>query len=417
MADFTQTAGTLANARKLAGASSARQVRQVEIGNTINYDLFPFLTLYGGKAVLNDGKITDVKARIKSKSAYTMTPELYDFEVAATEFRLTADVAGVVVGSNSVLPMDDTSGFQVNDTINKVDQGIQFLVVSIDSQTQITATCIYNSAGGTVTATSHASIKYLEKIGNANPDGPSAANGTNREPINRINNLQFPIAWMAQGPIQKQLKLYAGGETPNNDYKEEIQRKFVDLNRMREGMAIAGQKTTTGSGSSLRYYTGGLEYLAGSVYNNNSQDGTLSWDDFARGLLPGIRQGGAGMDIYAICGNDVITTFTSYQQKQTRITDTSGESYRQKIYDLDVPGGVLHLIPSEFMQKQARKGQMICFQPDLLTRYFLQNMDLSLDEDMKILGTDWVDRAAIYVVEGLLASNPKAITLVTNVSK
>ena len=416
MADFTQTAGTMANARKLSGASTARQVRQVEVGNTINFDLFPFLTLYGGKAVLNDGKITDVKARIKSKSAWTMTPELYDYEVAASEFRLTADVSAVV-GSNSVLAMDDTSGLQVDDTLNKSDQGLQFKIVSIDSQTQVTALCYYNSAGGTVTATGHASIKYLEKIGNANPDGPSAANGTNREPINRINNLQFLMAWMAQGPLQKNLKLYAGGETPNSDYMEEIQRKFVDLNRMREGMAIAGQKATSGSGSTARSYSGGLEYLAGSVYNNNSPDGTLSWDDFARGLLPGIRQGGAGTDIYAICGNDVMTTFTSYQQKQTRITDTSGEVYRQKIQDIDVPGGTLHLIPSEFMQKQARRGQMIAFQPDLITRHFLQNMDLSLDEDMKILGTDWVDRAAIYVVEGLLASNPKAITLVTNVLK
>lgn len=416
MSDFTQAAGTLANARKLAGASAARQVRQVDVGNTINYDLFPFLTLYGGKAVLNDGKMVNVKERIKSKSAWTMTPELYDYEVAATEFRLTADVAATQ-GSNSVLLMDDTSGIQVDDTLNLVGQGLQFKVVTVDSQTQVTALCYFNAAGGTVTATGHASIKYLEKIGNANPDGPPAANGTNREPINRINNLQFMMAWMAQGPLQKNLKLYAGGESPNSDYKEEINRKFVDLNRMREGMAIAGQKATSGSGSTLRYYSGGLEYLAGSVYNNNTIDGTLGYDDFARGLMPGIRQGGAGMDVYALAGVDVINTFTGFQQKQTRITDTSKEVYRQKILDLDVPGGQLHLIPSEFMNKQARKGQMIAFQPDLLTRYFLQNMDLSLDEDMKVLGTDWVDRAAIYVVEGLLASNPKAVTLVTNVLK
>jgi hypothetical protein len=416
MSDFTQAAGTLANARKLAGASSARQVRQVEVGNTINYDLFPFLTLYGGKAVLNDGKLVNVKERIKSKSAWTMTPELYDWEVAATEFRLTADVAATA-GSNSVLLMDDTSGLQVDDTLNLVNQGLQFKIASIDSQTQVTALCYFNSAGGTVTATGHASIKYLEKIGNANPDGPSAANGTNREPINRTNNLQFMMAWMAQGPLQRNLKLYAGGETPDSDYKEEINRKFVDLNRMREGMAIAGQKATSGSGSTLRYYSGGLEYLAGSVYNNNTVDGTLQYDDFARGLMPGIRQGGAGMDVYALAGIDVINVFTSFQQKQTRITDTSKEVYRQKIMDLDVPGGQLHLIPSEFMNKQARQGQMIAFQSDLLSRYFLQNMDLSLDEDMKVLGTDWVDRAAIYVVEGLLASNPKAVTLVTNVKK
>ena len=99
MSDFTQTAGTLANARKLAGASSARQIRQVDIGNTINYDLFPFLTLYGGKAVLNDGNMTDVKARIKSKMATTMTPELYDFEVAATK-PLLAEIEQPLQGWN-----------------------------------------------------------------------------------------------------------------------------------------------------------------------------------------------------------------------------------------------------------------------------------------------------------------------------
>lgn len=417
MADFTATTGTGENARKLAGRSDARQVRQVEAGNTITYDLFPFLTLYGGKAVLNDGKITDVKARIKSKSAFTMTPELYDWEVFPTEFRLTANVAGVAAGGTGiVLPIDDTTGLQVGDTLNKTDQGVQLFITSVDSQTQVTCTCQY-SANGTVTLNSDASIKYLEKIGNVQPDGPSAANGTNREPINRINNLQYMINWMAQGKIQKNLRLYAGGDAPNSDYKEEIQRKLVDLNRMREGTAIAGQKATTGSGSTKRYFTGGLEYWAGSVYNNNSPDGTLSWDDFSRGLMPAIRQGGAGMEVYALCGNDVMTTFTSYSQKQTRITTPNPEAYRQKIIELDVPGGTLNLIPSEFFQKQARKGQMICFQPDYLTRFFLQNMDLAVDEDLAILGTDWVDRAAISVVEGLLASDPKTVTLVTNVLK
>lgn len=417
MADFTASAGTMENAKKLAGRSDARQVRQVEAGNTITYDLFPFLTLYGGKAVLNDGKVVDVKARIKSKPSYTLTPELYDFEVSPTEFRLTANVAGVAAtGAGIVLPLDDTSGLQVGDVLNKVDQGVQLFITSVDSQTQVTATCTFVSSGGTVTLTSDASIKFFEKTGNTNTDGPTALNGTNREPINRINNLQFLIAWMAQGPLQKNLRLYAGGDAPNSDYDEEIQRKLVDLNRMREGMGIAGQKATAGSGTSRRLLSGGLEYWAGSVYNNNTQDGTLSWDDFSRGLLPAIRQGGAGMEVYGLCGNDVMTTFTSYQQKQTRITNPQ-EAYRQKIYDLEVPGGVLHLIPSEFMNKQARRGQMICFQPDLLTRFFLQNMDLSVDRDMRVLGTDWVDRAAMYVVEGLLPSNPKAITLVTNVQK
>ena len=212
------------------------------------------------------------------------------------------------------------------------------------------------------------------------------------------------------------MKLYAGGDSPGSDFNEEVNRGLVDLNRMREGTSIAGQKASNGSGTSRVLLTGGLEYWAGSVYNNNSQDGTLSWDDFSRGLMPAIRQGGAGMEVYALAGNDVITTFTAYQQRQTRITDPS-EAYRQKIYDLEVPGGVLHLIPSEFMNKASRKGQMIAFQPDLLTRYFLQNMDLSVDKDMRILGTDWVDRTALYVVEGLLASNPKAITLCTNILK
>ncbi len=415
MSDVTATAGTLENARKLAGRSDARQVRQVLEGNLISYDMFPFLTLLGGKAVMNDGKITDAKARIKSEKSWTLTPELYDFEVAPTEFRLTANV-NTTQGSNSVLLLDDTSGIQANDMLNKVDQTTQFRVVSIDSQTQVTALCTYLSAGGTVAMTSDSSIKYFEKIGNANGDGPSAANGTNREPINRINNLQFMIQWMAQGPLQKNVQLFAGGEKPNSDYEKEMARKNVDLNRMREGGMIAGQKATIGSGSTRALIAGGLEWWAGSVYNNNSQDGTLAWDDFSRGLVPACRQGGAGMDVYMLCGNDVMTTFTSYAQKQTRITEQK-EAYRQKIIDLEVPSGTVHLIPSEFMNKQARRGQAIGFQPDLLTRMYLQNMDLQEDTDMKILGTDWVDRAAMYVVEGLLCSDPKAVTLLTNIRK
>lgn len=416
MADFSATTGTFENAIKLAGRTDSQQVRHVlESGNLVHADMFPFLTMYGGKAVTAEGNIQEVKGKIKSKSTYTLTPELYDDEVAPTEFRVTADVTGCNVGDTVTVNLDDTSGLQVDDVLNKVDQEyLQLRVATIASTTQITAEVILNSTGGT-TMTLHASIKYLEKLGNSQTDGPTARNGTNRKQVNRTVNLQFMIAWAAQGPLQKNLNIYGrnGIMGPGVDFKDEIAKKLVDLNRMREGQAVAGQGTSTGSGTTRRLYSKGLIGWAGSVYNNTSPDGTMTWEDIAKGLIPKARAGGNGMEVYGIAGNDVLSMFTHFQQKQNRVTSPSKE-YAHNIQTFEVPGGVLKLIPSEFMNKEARRGQMITFNPNYLTRCYLQNMDLSFDGDLRVLGTDWVDRVAHYVVEGLMSSNPKHICIHTN---
>jgi hypothetical protein len=411
MADFTPS-NTYENLTKLAGRSDARQVRQVlDMGNMITFDKFPFLTFLGGKAVGTDGKETTVKPMIQSDSVFTLTPELYDDEVSPTEFRLTSDTTGMTVGSVSTFALDTTAGIEIGDTLKFVNQGIVINVVTVASATSITATVVLNNSGGT-TATSDVNVRYLQKTGNNSVDGPTGINGTNREPTNRTNNLNFGLAWMAIGPLQKNLKLY--NEAENNQWKKIQKMKLIDMNRNREGQFIGGLKASVGTGSSRILYGDGLEGWAASVFNNTTPDGTLSYDDFSRGLMPKAMSGGGQGEIWGLCGNDVAVTFSSYVQKQFRATNATSE-YGFNVKKIECPQGTLNLIPSEYMNTEARRGQLITFNPKLLRRAFLNNMDLALDTDLMALGTAWVDRAAYSVAEALMASNPKAITLHTNI--
>ena len=411
MSGFTPT-NSWANAAKLAGRSDARQIRDVgDKLNLITGDRYSFLRLLGGSGMVDGKKITK-QGLISSRAVKSLTPELYDWEAAPHQFRLTANASAAMdAGDSANLTLDTTAGIEVGDIINKVDQQAQARVTAVTSNTVIAVTCIY-SASGSITWTLDANIKYIEKLGSAQSDGHQVGTGTNREPTNRTNNLQFHVHAFSQGLLQRNLSLYSSG---GNDGKQERKRLIMDMQRSREMTMLFGRLSDTGSGSTRVLTANGLEGLAGTVFNNAAAGGELVWSDFANLLMEAARSGGGSNEVMGICGTKVLNALSSYSQSQKRVTDSSKE-YRANTTVLETPGGTLTLLGSEAMNSDARAGQMITFQPDLLERCYLQNVDMQVISG-KSLGNELADREALVVCETLLASNPKAITLHTNILK
>ncbi len=412
MQSFTPSA-SWNSALKYAGLADGRQVRQFAEGNLITRAKSPLLALLGGKGYDSDGKPKSFKGLIKSKGFNTLTPEVYDTEISPRVFKQTADTASTAQGASVALAVNTTAGMIVNQVLLKVDQRVQARVTSVDSGVQATVTLI-KTPGAAAIILLASDLAMWEKHGTANIGGPTVGDGANRELINRTNNLQFSLSPMAQDFQNKLLMHYTvqGGQKTDS-FKDELEMNMREMQMGREGDLIGGIKATEGTGANRRYYADGMENLAGSVFENQDPNGGLSWDDLTQLALPTAMRAGTGNVIYALAGWRATNVFSSYVQKQMRITDAR-ENYAVNCSEIEINGKILRLIPSDFMDSDAREGQMISFVPDYLTRCYLEGLDLSYLPKLDV-GNVLVERSAWAVCEGLIISNPDAITIWSNI--
>lgn len=412
MQSFTPSA-SWDSALKYAGRADGRQVREFAPGNMITRSKLPLLALYGGKAFSSDGKEISIKGLIKSKAFQTLTPELLDNEVAPRVFKQTADTASTAQGASVAVALNSTAGIIPNMRLYKVNQRVTALVTAVDSTTQVTVTLIATPGAASVVLTADDTAQW-ERGGTANIGGPTVGDGANREPITRTNYLQFHLQPMAQDFLNALLKHYVqSGGSKVNSFKDELEAVIREFNMGRDSDAIGGVQASTGSGSSRRYFSNGLENQAGTVFENQGAQGSLSWDDLTQLAMPTACRAGTGNVLYALCGWRAMNVFSSFVQRQMRITDER-DAYRVTTREIEINGKILRFLPCDFMDSEAREGQMISFVPDLLTRCYLEGLDVSFLPKLEV-GNVLVERAAWAVCECLMASNPDAITIWTNI--
>lgn len=415
MSEFTPAA-TWAAGRKVAGVSDARQVRDVKFGNAITYAKFPYLALHADKVPGEDGKVRDQAPTIKNRSVNTLTPELYDDEVAPTTFRLTADSAALAVGDTATLVLDDASGLAEGMELNHPGIGAMARITSV-SGTSVAIKVVYTATGAAWTA-GEAGVKNLEKLQSASGDAPTVSTGTYREQINRINGLQFSWMAMSQGILQQHLSLHGnpGGEGQNQDWKREQKLKMIDFQRMRENhMILSPAYYTEGTGDSRIIHSKGMLGWAGGVTPNPDETGAITFENFVNVHMASARESGGSSEVYALAGLPVITALTAIMRDKQRIT-TQSETYKALTTTFETPAGNLKLIRCDAMDTQTRIGQMITFMPEYLERCFLEGLDLKYMEGLElnnILG----QRAALLICEALMASNPKSIKLHTGIRR
>jgi hypothetical protein len=408
-------AATWGNARKVAGASDARQVRNVKYGNRITYAKNRFLALFGDEIPGEDGRAKMDAPTISSRGVKTLTPELYDEEVAPWIFQNTVASAAGTVGDSVDLILHSVAGLEVGNKLGCPDVAAEGRITVINGTTVTVK--IIGSTNGSVAWPAGDSYN-IEKMAGASADAPTIGVGTYREKINRINGLQFSLKAMSQGILQGLLSLHGeqGGEGVNQDWKREVKNKTIDMNKDRENNLIASQfYYTEGTGDSRIIHAKGLIGWAGGVVPNQNPDGALPYEDFVNVHMAAAREKGGSFEVWALGGLGISTVLSSYQQKQIRITNVS-EKYKAGVTTIETPGGILKLVLCDFFDTVLRQGQMLTFMPDYLERCYLEGLDMKMFDGLEInniLG----NRAALGVCEALMSSNPNHIKLHTNIKK
>jgi hypothetical protein len=401
---------------KVAGQSSAREVRDVkEIGPLIVPGPFQFCNLVGNKMVGDDKKKKDMMPAIGSEQAYALEPEVYDYGIAPWEFNIISADAGADVGSSYDWTLNEVDGLEAPMVLHHVDDGVWARINSVNTSTNVVNVTIIVNEGGVANMSTDANKAQLEIISSSFTDAPTVPDGVNREPENRTNYIQFMIAAITEGILHRNQKLYADGEEAGQYFKAEMKRRLMELYVMREGWMTAGQKYSEGSGASRRLYAGGLEWAAGSVYENNTAGGEASYDTFLDMLETATAAGMTDDKLYILCDSAFARVVTKYGTEKKQVHDNSNK-YVTNITEVETPIVDVCLVKSQFLNKAARRGQGIAFQPSLLKRRFLRNMDLTYDPNLNVPNV-LLNRAAYYVAETMNFSNPNAITLISGFMK
>jgi hypothetical protein len=415
MAEFTPTA-TWGAARKVAGISDARQVRDVKYGNRLTYAKNRFLALMGDEIPGEDKRAKSDAPVIKSRAVKTLTPELYDEEVAPTTFQNTVASAAGGVGDSIDLTLNSVAGLEPGIKMADPATGVEGRITAINGL--VVTVKVVGTPGGAVVWPADAANHNIEKLSGASGDAPTVGVGTYREKINRINGLQFSLKAMSQGILQSLLSLHGeeGGEGQNEDWKRELKNKMLDFNRERENNQIASQYYySEGAGDSRVIHAKGLIGWAGGVVPNPNPDGTINFDDFSNVHLAAAREKGGSFEVWALGGLGISTLFTKWQREQIRITNVT-EKYKAGVSTIELPGGIIKLVLCDFFDTVMRQGQMLTFMPDYLERLYLKGLDMKVAEGLElnnILGM----RAALMVCEAMMSSNPTHIKLHTNLRK
>lgn len=415
MAEFTPAA-TWGSARKVAGLSDARQVRDVKYGNRLTYAKNRFLALMGDEIPGEDKRAKSDAPVIKSRAVKTLTPELYDEEVAPTTFRNSVASAAGAVGDTVDLTLNSAAGLEVGIKVGHPTLGLEGRITAINGTT--VSVKVVGTPGGAIAWTADDTNHNIEKLSGASGDAPTIGVGTYREKINRINGLQFSTKAMSQGILQSLLSLHGeeGGEGQNEDWKREQKNKMIDFARERENNQIASQYYySEGAGDSRVIHAKGLIGWAGGIVPNTNPDGEVSYDDFQNVHMGAAREKGGSFEVWALGGLGISTLISKWQRDQIRIT-TVTEKYKAGVTTIETPSGILKLVLCDFFDTIMRQGQMLTFMPDYLERCYLKGLDYKVAEGLElnnILGM----RAALLVCEAMMSSNPTHIKLHTNLRK
>lgn len=415
MSDFNP-ASTFANARRVAGASDSRQIRDAKYGSNITYAKTRFLAMFGTQVPGEDGRNKSVTPELETRTTTTLTPEIYDSEVAPTTVRNTAATAALNVGSTATLTLNTAAGLEPGVLLNNPAIGASARITAISGNTADIV--VVSSAQGSV-IWDEGSTNNLEVLNMASGDAPTVGVGSYRDRIQRTNNLQFSIKALSQGILEKHLALYGnrGGDAPNMEFMQEKKDALIDFQRRRENQMILSQSaTSTGSGDSRILYAKGMIGWAGAVVPNPNEDGSMDYFTLMDTTMAAARETGGSFEIWGLCGQRVANVLQTLLLNKTIRVTTITDKFKVNYQKFELPGGILNLVLCDAMDTSVRVGQLLTFHAEDLYRYVLKGLDLQYQEGLElnnILG----ERAAYMVCEALMATNPGGIKLHTNIMK
>lgn len=402
--------GSFTQAVQLATSSQARAVPHVLSDRHIfTQHLFPFISKFFSvdEPSLGPGQQKfKMPGQIKSQRTWVMQPKLYDFGSLPTQFTANGAVAALTLDTNANLTLTATTGLRKYAKLKNRATGAVVQVQSVTSSTVVVVKAFAGGAAGNgIDAIADAS--KFDFIGYAYPDGAQTQIGNRATPQERSNYLELDITETDIGIMAERFKLFPDS---TNGHENNLLINAMQHNEGRERRMLFGEvrdDSATITGETITAMKG-LEAWSDVEYDAG---GTLTMDEYRMTVAPVIWQAGGGSKKYALAGNTVMSVFDNLLDGRV-VYDKNPDKLGVRTKFVEAAAGMLEIMGSQPMHE--REGMMMCFDPELMTRFYLEGLDMAL---MKEVGpSDYMRKRDAWVTcETLLVHNPDSIAIVTNI--
>jgi len=403
---------THSNAVKLAQDNSGLWVPEYEpFANIIDQERFPFLTLLGGEDIDPSGQFGATKKRtvpalIQSEKSSSMEPKIVTHLPIPVKFTVNGAATSLSSGSTKAVTLDATGGLKKYALLRARATGS---VVIVDAITSTTVVSVYPFTGGTSGDGSDniADNETFDLIGYAYPDGASYGDGISTTPATASNYMQFHVNEYGQGILAKEQKRYPG---ESNTLEIERLEALIQHNRGRENAMVFGKKSenTSVTGYGTVYSQDGLINLSTRTIDAG---GSITYDEWESSVMPSVVENGGAGNLHALTGYKPLAVFNNIARDYIQ-TDRKDTVFGNKVKRLETGVGDLVLHGAQYMD--SRDGQMIIFNPSLLKRKYLGNLNTVHMEHVEAQNA-LKEVHAYLTAETLIPRNEDAIVTVTGV--
>lgn len=402
--------GSFTQAVQLATSSQARAVPHVLPDRHIfSQHLFPFISTFFNvdEPSLGPGQQKfKMPGQIKSMRTWVLQPKLYDYGTLPTSFTANGSVAALTADTNTNLTLTATTGLRKYAKLKNRSTGA---VVQVQSVTSSTVVVVRGFAGGAASNGLDAigATDKFDFIGYAYPDGAQTQIGNRVTPQERSNYLELDITETDIGIMAERFKLFPNSSNGHEDNKIV---NAIQHNEGRERRMLFGElrdDSTTINGETITAMKGldawsDVEYDAG---------GSLTMDEYRLAVAPVIFQAGGGARKKGLGGNTFMSVFDNLLDGKV-VYQTPPDKLGVRVKTVEAAAGIVDLMGSQPMHE--REGTGIFYDPELMTRFYLEGLDMALMNDVG--PSDYMrKRDAFVTCETLLVHNPDSIVIINNV--
>jgi hypothetical protein len=392
--------------RKINDASARATPHVLPERHMFTQYLFPFISQFFD---VTDPKLGPGQQKfktpgsIKSVPTHQIQPKIYDFGTMATNFATTGTAVQATADTNATIAMAAVTGLRPYDLLRNRRSGAVIQVRSVSSLTVTYRGAFGGTVGGGLDAI-NAGDTY-DFVGNAYPDGATLQNGNTTEPVERSNYLQPHVTETDMGWFAEKRKLFP--DSMNGNDTDEL-ANAIRHNEGRERALLFGVGGLVTIAGELIHAMNGLETISTLEYDAG---GTITMDEWRTTIAPLVFVGGGGGMRKGLAGNTVLSAFDSLLDGKV-VFNSPRDKYSIRMKELEAPAGTVELMGCQPMQE--REGQILFYDPDLITRLYLEGFDTVLFEGMapnNVLKTT----NALITVETILVHNPDSVYNVTNI--
>ncbi len=137
----------------------------------------------------------------------------------------------------------------------------------------------------------------------------------------------------------------------------------------------------------------------------------MTMDEYRMAAAPTSFQAGGGSRKKGLAGNTFLSVFDNLLDGKV-VYQTPPDKLGVRVKTVEAAAGVVDLMGSQPMHE--REGTAIFYDPELMTRFYLEGLDMAL---MTEVGpSDYLRKRDAYVTcETLLVHNPDSIVIINNV--